>query len=94
MIDLCKKLSRRVNMPLDNRIAVRSKDRITVTLYPEGYIGFRAHKCRHEFQVPLSSCYQMAIKIAAQEAFKIKEQEARLLGKRRPRKPRRSLLFL
>jgi hypothetical protein len=93
MTELSKKISRRVNLPLDNRITMRNRDKITVSLYPDGYIGFRAHKCRHEYQLPLVVAYQMAIKIEAQEAFKVKEQEARLAGKRKPRKPRRSLLF-
>ncbi len=72
---------------------MRNRDKITVSLYPDGYIGFRAHKCRHEYQLPLVVAYQMAIKAEAIEAWKVKEQEARLAGKRKPRKPRRSLLF-
>ena len=97
MTELTKKVSRRVNMPLDNRITMRNKDKITVTLYPDGFVGFRANKCRHEYQIPLVSCYQMAIRLDMIERQKVKEQEARLNGKRKPRKlrlPRRGLINL
>ena len=73
MTDLSKKVSRRINIPLDNRITMRNKDRITVTLYPDGFVGFRAHKCRHEYQVPLVSCYQMAIKLEMIEKKKVRD---------------------
>ena len=93
MTDLSKKISRRVNIPLDNRITMRSKDKIVVTLHPDGYIGFRSHKCRHEYQIALASCYQLAIKQEKIEEWKVKEQQARLAGRRRPRKLQRSLLL-
>ena len=75
MTDLNKDVSRRVNLPLDNRITMRSRDRITVTLHPGGWIGFRAHKCRHEYQIPLSACYKMAIQLELIEQNKIKQQD-------------------
>ena len=73
MTDLSKKVSRRINIPLDNRVTMRNKDKITVTMYPDGFVGFRAHKCRHEYQVPLVSCYQLAIKLEMIEAKKVKD---------------------
>ena len=93
MTDLSKDISRRVNIPLDNRITMRNKDKIVVTLHKDGYIGFRSHKCRHEYQISLASCYQMAIKQEKIEEWKVKEQQARLAGRRRPRKLQRSLLL-
>jgi hypothetical protein len=94
MTDLSKKISRRVNLPLDNRIGVRDRDRITVTLYPDGYIGFRAHKRRREYQLPLSICYKKAIELAVEEERKIRAQEKRIrLGRKEPTfKVRRSVI--
>ena len=93
MTDLVKKISRRVTLLLDNRIAVRNRDKITVTLHPDGTIGFKGFKCRREYRLPLVVAYAMAIKHEAQEEWKVKEQQNRLAGKRKPRKLRRSLLF-
>jgi hypothetical protein len=97
MTDLNKKLSRWVNLPLDNRIQARNRDKISVTLYPDGFIGFRPWKCRKEYQLPLVVAYQQAIKLDMIEAYKVKEQDARLAGRRKPRKlrlPRRGLFNL
>jgi hypothetical protein len=80
MTDLNKKVSRRVTLFLDNRITVRDKDKITVTLHPDGSIGFRAHKCRREYRLPLSVAYRMAIQAEAIEDQKVKDQDRRLRG--------------
>lgn len=92
MTELIKKVSRRVTLMLDNRITARNRDRITVTLHPDGSIGFRGNHCRREYRLPLVAAYKMAIKAEAIEEWKVKQQQAKLAGKR-VRKPRRSLLF-
>jgi hypothetical protein len=92
MTELLKSVSRRVTLLLDNRMSTRGRDRITVTLHPDGTIGFRAHKCRHEYRLPLIAAYKMAIQAEAQETWRRKQQERKSLGLK-PRKPSRSLLF-
>lgn len=93
MTDLNKSVSRRVLLALDFRPMARDRDKVTVTLHPDGTIGFRPHKCRHEYRLPLLAAYKMAIKQEALETLKRKQAEAKALGKRL-RKPRRGLLFL
>ena len=94
MTELTKKVARRVTLFLDNRLAARDRDKITVTLHPDGTIGFRGHKCRREYRLPLVAAYKMAIRAEAIEDLKIKQQEARIAGRtiRKSRKVRRSLL--
>lgn len=92
MTELLKSVSRRITLLLDNRLSSRGRDRITVSLHPDGTIGFRAHKCRHEYRLPLIAAYKLAIKAEAEEAWRRKQQERKALGLK-PRKPRRSLLF-
>jgi len=91
MTHLTKKVARRTTLFLDNRVHARSRDQITVTLYPNNTIGFRAHKCRREVRLDLSVAYKLAIQSAARDEQKRKADEARALGKR-VRKPRRGLL--
>jgi len=92
MTDLLKKVSRRVTLLLDNRMSTRGRDRITVTLHPDGTIGFRALHCRHEYRLPLIAAYKLAIEAEARETWRRKQEERKALGLK-PRKPRRSLLF-
>jgi len=93
VIDLKKKVSRRVTIMIDNRITARNRDKITVTLHPDNTIGFRGHKCRREYRLPLAAAYKLAILSEAKEEWKVKDQQARLSGKRRPRKFKRSSLL-
>lgn len=93
MTDLTKKVSRRVALLLDNRLQARNRDNITVTLYPDGTIGFRGYKRRREYRLPLSVAYAMAIKAEAKEELREKQRQDRLAGKK-IRKPRRSLFLL
>ncbi len=92
MTELTKPVSRRTVLMLDNRINCRNRDQITVTLYPNNQIGFRAHKCRKEVRLDLSTAYKLAIVQEAKEKERLKQQEAKALGKRY-RKPKRSLLY-
>jgi hypothetical protein len=94
MTDLVKKVSRRVTLFLDNRITARDKDRITVTLHPDGTIGFRAHKCRREYRLPLSVAFRMAIQAEAIEEQKVKDQMRRLKGLKPMRRNRVNWLSL
>ena len=93
MTELNKSISRRVTLALDFRPVTRDRDKVTVTLHPDGTIGFRPHKCRHEYRLPLVAAYRMAIKQEAVEELRRKQAEAKALGKKM-RKPRRGLLFL
>lgn len=91
---LTKAVSRRTTLFLDNRLQARSRDQITVTLYPDNTIGFRQHKCRKEVRLDLVVAYRLALIEEVKEAKKIKDQEDRLAGrKRRKRNPKRSSLY-
>jgi hypothetical protein len=92
MTDLNKKVSRRVTLFLDNRLSVRNRDQITVTLHPDGTIGFRAYKCRREVRLPLIVAYKQAIKAEAQEELRQRQAERKALGLK-PRKVRRTSLL-
>lgn len=61
MTDLKKPIRRSTTLLLDNRQQARERDRITVTLYPDNTIGFRAHKRRTEYRLPLAVVYKLAI---------------------------------
>ena len=93
MTDLKKKISRRTTLLLDNRLHARNRDHITVTLHPDNTIGFRAYKCRKEVRLPLVVAYKLAIVEEAKEQYKVKEQLARLNGRRKPRKLKRLTIF-
>jgi hypothetical protein len=88
MTDLLKPVSRRTTILTDNRIAPRDRDKITVTLHPDGTIGFRAYKSHREYTLPLSVAYKMAIQAEAIEEQKVKDQRRRLAGKKPIRRNR------
>ena len=67
MTELKKKVSRRVTLLLDNRLTVRNRDKVTVTLYPDKSIGFRGYKSRHEIRLPLVVVYKIALIQETQE---------------------------
>lgn len=93
MTELNKPVARKTILLLDNRRIERSRDKITVTLYPDRRIGFRAHKCRKEVKLDLAVVYRLALIEDAKQSLLIKQKEAKALGKR-VRKPRRfSFLF-
>jgi hypothetical protein len=92
MTELTKPVSRRVSLILDNRLNARDRDRITVTLYPDGDIGFRPNHCRKEVRLALSTAYKLAVVQKAKEDEKQRQLKAKLEG-RRVRKPKRSLLY-
>jgi len=73
MTELKKPVRRETTILLDNRLTVRNKDRIIVTLYPDQTIGFRQHKCRREYLLPLAACYKMAILAHSQTGKRIKK---------------------
>ena len=60
MTELKKAVSRRTTILLDNRERARDRDRITVTLYPNGTIGFRALRARREVRTTLAAAYRQA----------------------------------
>ena len=62
MTDLLKPVTRRTTLLVDHRIKARNRDRIAVTLHPDGFISFRAHKCRKEVRLPLSAVYLLALR--------------------------------
>lgn len=65
MTDLTKKITRRVKILTDNRIAARQRDLVAVSLYPDGTIGFRPYKKRREVRLPLGTVYVLAMREAA-----------------------------
>ena len=93
MTMLTKPVARRTIIMLDNRLNVRNRDQITVTLHPDNTIGFRAYKRRREVRLPLLVAYKLAIKEEARQVLLVKEAKRAKAAGRRPRKPRRSLLF-
>jgi hypothetical protein len=62
MTDLTKPVSRRATLLTDHRAKARNLDRVSVTLYPNGTIGFRAYKCRREYRLPLAMVYALAMR--------------------------------
>lgn len=72
MTDLDKAVRRRTTILLDNRMKARSRDQITVSLYPNSTIGFRQKGRRKEFILPLSVCYKLAIIETEKEERKTK----------------------
>ena len=52
MTDLKKAVTRRTLLP---------RGKFAVTLYPEGYIGFREHGRRKEYRLPLALAYLRAV---------------------------------
>ena len=74
----------------DHRLRPRESDRVTVTLYPNGVIGFRAYRCRLEYTLPLSRAYAMAADAHRKEAQKKGNQnEHNAIGTRRYYRPYR-----
>lgn len=74
MTDLTKPVKRRATIILDNRIKERARDKIVVTLYPDGTIGFRPSRCRKEYTVPIVTCYRAALQAHALEVKKQKTE--------------------
>jgi hypothetical protein len=52
MTDLRKPVTRRTVLP---------RGRVAVTLYPDGWIGFREHGRRKEYRLPLAVAYLRAV---------------------------------
>lgn len=74
MTELKKPVRRETTLLLDNRLAVRDKDRIIVTLYPDQTIGFRQYRSRREYRLPLTTCYRMAILANSQTGKRVKDK--------------------
>jgi hypothetical protein len=62
MTDLTKPVTRRATLITDNRVKARTVDRVAVTLYPDGSIGFRAYRRRREYVLPLGTIYLLAMR--------------------------------
>lgn len=80
MTILHKPIARRTE--LDPRLGRKAAGPVTVTLYPDGSIGFRKLKCRKEFRLPLSAVYSMAMKAEARDQIRQKAQVKKLKRKR------------
>lgn len=60
---LKKPIRREMILFTDNRTIARTQDRVTVSIYPESkLIGFRRHRKRKEYLLPLESVLLAAIK--------------------------------
>lgn len=57
-----KPVVRRVNIAQDNRVAERARDMATMTLYPNGVIGFRPNRSKDEYTISVSRVYQIAMR--------------------------------
>lgn len=68
-----KPVSREMVLFLDNRVEARERDKVTVTVYPEGTIGFRVKRARREVFYPLDRVYQMAVNAAVNAERKAKK---------------------
>lgn len=78
MTKLTKPLTRKAKLILDQMFHARNRDRVIVTVYADGFIGFRGHKCRKEVRLPLSTVYFLVIREADRQA----KAEAKLRRKR------------
>ena len=79
MTELYKPVSRRTD--LNPGLGHREAGPVTVTLYPDGTIGFRKLKRRKEVRLPLSNVYSMALK--AEARLIINERKALRLANRK-----------
>jgi hypothetical protein len=79
MTTLIKPISRRATLLTDNRHTARARDQYTVTLYPDGTIGFRAVRCRTEERIELAACYRLAVRnrVIREKAEKAKLKKER-----------------
>lgn len=74
MTDLTKPITRRTTLLLDHRRNARNQDRVAVTLFPNGDIGFRAYRSRKTVRLPLATVYFLAIRQADTEARATKKK--------------------
>lgn len=79
MTDLKKPVTRRAVILTDHRVRARDCDEVSVTLHPNGTIGFRAKRGRKEYTLPLATAYKLAIQAqaAADKAEKAKARRAK-----------------
>lgn len=63
MTPLTKPVTRRTE--LDPKLGGKERGQVSVTLYPDGTIGFRKLKRREEVKLTLSGVYSLALKAQA-----------------------------
>lgn len=63
---ITKPVRRVIGLPLDHRIEARDRDNVTVSIYPEGVIGFRPKRGRREYFYPLARVYAQAVRAQAE----------------------------
>jgi len=78
MTTLKRPVSRRTTLTLDNRRTARQQDQIVVTMYPDGtdrpaMLGFRRSRHKHEYLIPLESCFALAVRAEMLERAKFKK---------------------
>ena len=50
-----------LNKPIKRSVDGLLRRKLVVTLYPGGVLGLREGKTRHEYTLPLMTCYRLAI---------------------------------
>jgi len=84
---LTKPVRRVITILLDYRERALPRDEYTVTLYPDGTIGFRAKRRRKEHTVTLAEC----LKLAYLKEDEAKRKEKRAKTNRRPKLKRSNI---
>jgi len=79
MTKLNKAIQRETPILLDNRVETRDRDRVIVTLYPNGTLGFRKKRCRREYVLSLAAAYRLAIEVEVR-AEKAKKKDGKDAG--------------
>ena len=69
-----KPVVRRVNIAQDNRVAERARDMATMTLYPNGVIGFRPNRSKDEYTISISRVFQIAMRKFISEQTPVKKK--------------------
>lgn len=67
---LTKPVLRTVYIITDNRDKPRPRDKVYVTLYPSGVIGFRPWRRKTEYVLPLQAAYRLAVRATLAEEVK------------------------
>ena len=74
MTKLTKPVVRITTILTDHRREDRSSDRVVVTLYPGGLIGFRQLRSKTEYVLDLATAYTLAMRIEVESKRKQKRE--------------------
>lgn len=76
-----KPVIRELELIRDHRKVARKCDQVIVALYPNGTIGFRAKRSRHEYRLSLTTAYHLAVnaEVEAEKREKAKQKKLKKL---------------